>query len=145
MILGSVEELTLRPSAAIPASHRHARVAGLDRRCKSILAAESNTVRLRQKYIASLPHLYSSPHFGRIPFSVRPISHFIWFSRSAWHIGDFDLRITWGFTEGIDLVFTIAGLVCFYILRRHGPSLPAIRRRVTPPQNLIFCAFLPSL
>jgi hypothetical protein len=142
MILGSGEEFTLRPALATPASHRHAKVAGLDRRCKSI-GGPSPTLPDNGKSTSLLfPTCILHPTWAIPTFGCGPTSHFIiWFSRSAWHIGDFDLRITWGFTEGIDLVFTIAGLVCFYILRRHGPSLPAIRRRVTPPQNLILRSY----
>lgn len=143
MILGSIEELPLRASAAIPASHRHARVAGLDRRCKSILAAESTLFGYGKSTSLLFPTCILHLTLAVPTLGCGPTSHFIWFSRSAWHIEDFDLRITWGFTEGIDLVFTIAGLVCFYIYddmaHPYRPSVAAL-----PTQNLTF-AFLPSL
>jgi hypothetical protein len=92
-------------------------------------------------------HRFSSPPVFFIPLGPYPLS-----GAAPHHISSSGFRVLHGTLEisicgslgghqRIDLVFTIAGLVCFYILRRHGPSLPAIRRRVTPPQNLILRSY----
>jgi hypothetical protein len=97
MILGSGEEFTLRPAPATPASHRHAKVAGLDRRCKSIGGPSPTLPDYGKSTSLLFPTCILHPTWAIPTFGCGPTSHFIiWFSRSAWHIGDFDLRITWG-------------------------------------------------